>query len=139
MTVSLRPHHLLCILTYAGNGYSPAFTANMTVIAGRIAEGETIEIVSGPDDICAPLLSEPEPHCHRESVAERDRRASLALGQIVNRHRPTPGSRLVMTPDQIDRLRQSFRDGNFRVACAGCQWHELCSEIAGNDFADTIL
>lgn len=139
MTVSLRPHHLLCILTYAGKGYSPAFTANMTVIAGRIAAGETIEIVSGPDDICAPLLCEPEPHCRRKSVAERDRQAALALAQIVNMPRPEPGARLVMPPGQIDRLRQSFRNGDFRVACAGCQWHELCSDIAGNDFADTLL
>ena len=25
MTIRLRAHHLLCLLTYAGKGYSPAF------------------------------------------------------------------------------------------------------------------
>ena len=28
MTIKLRAHHLLCLLTYVGKGYSPAFTAN---------------------------------------------------------------------------------------------------------------
>ncbi|WP_292282104.1 DUF1284 domain-containing protein, partial [Mesorhizobium sp.] len=63
MTVRLRAHHLLCLLTYVGKGYSPAFTANYDVVVKRLAGGEDILIVSGPDDICAPLLSESEPHC----------------------------------------------------------------------------
>ena len=50
MTVRLRPHHLLCLLTYVGKGYSPAFTANYDAIAMRIEQGEELLIVSGPDD-----------------------------------------------------------------------------------------
>ena len=33
MTIRLRPHHLLWVVTYVGRGYSPAFTANMTRIS----------------------------------------------------------------------------------------------------------
>lgn len=139
MTIRLRPHHFLCILTYAGKGYSPAFTANMTVIAGRIADGEPVEIVAGPDDICAPLLSEPEPHCHRESVMERDRQALSALGQILSDSSLAHGACLVLAPDRIDNLRQSFRKDAFRQACTGCQWQDLCDTIARADFTDTIL
>ena len=50
MTIRLRPHHLLCLLTYSGKGYSAAFTANYDVIAGQISQGEDILIVEGPDD-----------------------------------------------------------------------------------------
>jgi len=53
--VRLRAHHLLCILTFAGKGYSPAFVANMAGVVARIGAGEPIEVVAGPDDICAPL------------------------------------------------------------------------------------
>ena len=28
MTLALRAHHLLCMLTYAGRGYSPDFVRN---------------------------------------------------------------------------------------------------------------
>ncbi len=139
MTARLRPHHMLCMLTYAGKGYSPAFTANMTVVVGRIAGGEPIEIVSGPDDICAPLLSDPDPHCHRESVAERDRLAAEALGPIMGVGAPAAGSGFSLDCGQLGQLRQAFRHGGFRVACAGCQWQELCSDIARDDFEDAIL
>ncbi len=56
MTVRLRGHHLLCMLTFVGKGYSPAFVENYDRIAGRLSEGEDILLVDGPDDICAPLL-----------------------------------------------------------------------------------
>ncbi|RUZ88238.1 DUF1284 domain-containing protein, partial [Mesorhizobium sp. M7A.F.Ca.US.006.01.2.1] len=67
MTIKLRAHHLLCPLTYVGKGYSPAFTANYDRVAERLSRGEDILLVSGPDDVCAPLLDEPEPHCLNES------------------------------------------------------------------------
>lgn len=139
MTIYLRPHHLLCLLTYAGKGYSPAFTANMTVIAGRIAGGEPIEIVAGPDDICAPLLSEADPHCHRASVTERDRLAAREIGRVLACAPPEAGTAFLLDRGQLDRLRLAFRNDDFRVACAGCQWQELCSGIARDDFRDTVL
>ena len=69
MTVRLRPHHLLCVLTHVGRGYSPAFTANMSKIAQRLGAGEDIELVARPDDICAPLLTDPDRFCREVSCA----------------------------------------------------------------------
>ena len=42
MTVRLRAHHLLCLLTYVGKGYSPAFTANYDKMVKRLAGGEDV-------------------------------------------------------------------------------------------------
>ena len=36
MTVRLRAHHLLCMLTYVGKGYTAAFTANYDRIVERL-------------------------------------------------------------------------------------------------------
>ncbi|AQZ52333.1 DUF1284 domain-containing protein [Martelella mediterranea] len=147
MTVRLRPHHLLCMLTYAGKGYSPAFTANMTVVVGRIAGGEPVEIVEGPDDICKPLLSEPDPHCYRESVQVRDRRASQDVGQLLGVS-ISAGELPALTEGRLDMLRQAFRDGDIRAACRDgdiraacrdCEWQELCGRIADNAFSGTAL
>ncbi|MEP6566129.1 MAG: DUF1284 domain-containing protein [Mesorhizobium sp.] len=136
MTIRLRAHHLLCLLTYVGKGYSPAFTANYDVIADRLVRGEEILIVSGPDDICAPLLGEPEPHCLRDSVIERDRLAARDLGELLARP-IRAGIRLDLDAAILTRMRQAFSKGLTRNACPGCEWAGLCSAIAASGYQDT--
>ncbi|QKD04881.1 DUF1284 domain-containing protein [Mesorhizobium loti] len=136
MTIRLRAHHLLCLLTYVGKGYSPAFTANYDAIAERMSRGEDILLVSGPDDICASLLDEPEPHCLGESVIERDRLAALDVGDLLARSIQA-GIRFDLDAAILERMRQAFSAGSVRKACDGCEWNELCSTIAAGGFADT--
>ena len=138
MTVRLRPHHLLCVLTYVGRGYSPAFTANMTRSAERLGAGEAVEIVAGPDDICAPLLADPDPHCHRASVVERDRAAARDLSDLLGLDVRT-GARLVLDEDVIHRLHAAFASHQIRSACTGCEWVDLCGSIAANGFDGAVL
>jgi hypothetical protein len=107
MTVRLRPHHLLCILTYKGAGYSPAFCANYDRIAVRIAHREEIEICAGPDDVCAPLLSTDHPHCLRDSVTERDDKAAAAVSTLLGFPIAT-GTRLALS-DAIAAAGHSLR------------------------------
>jgi len=40
VTIRLRAHHLLCILTYVGKGYTPGFTVNYDRVARRMSDGE---------------------------------------------------------------------------------------------------
>ena len=138
MTVRLRPHHLLCVLTYVGRGYSPAFTANMTAVAERLGAGEEIELVAGPDDICAPLLDHPDPHCHRPSVLGRDRAAARDLHDLLGLNLRT-GAHWVLDEDLIRRLRAAFASGTTRSACAGCEWVDLCGSIAASGFDGAFL
>lgn len=138
MTVRLRPHHLLCVLTYVGRGYSPAFTANMTAVAERLGAGEDIELVAEPDDICAPLLDGPDPHCHRASVVERDRAAARDLSPLLGFEIRT-GTHLVLDDDVIGRLRAAFASGTTRSACTGCEWVDLCGSIAASEFDGVVL
>lgn len=138
MTARLRPHHLLCVLTYVGRGYSPAFTANMTAVAERLGAGEDIELVAGPDDICAPLLADPDPHCHRASVVERDRAAVRDLSGLLGLDVRT-GARLVLDENVIHSLRAAFASDNIRSACTGCEWVDLCGSIAASGFDGAVL
>lgn len=138
MTIRLRPHHLLCLLTYAGKGYSPAFTINYDGIAGRISGGEDILIVEGPDDICAPLLVESEAHCWRDSVTGRDRLAASALSELL----PAPidvGARMTLPPETVQDLRDAFAANEIRSACRGCEWNTLCSQISAGHFDGTRI
>ena len=138
MTVRLRPHHLLCVLTYVGRGYSPAFTANMARVAERLGAGEDIELVAGPDDICAPLLDGPDPHCRRASVTERDRAAAHDLHDLLGFDLRT-GAHLMLDEDLIGRLREAFASDKIRPACTGCEWVDLCGSIAADGFDGVVL
>lgn len=141
--IRLRPHHLLCMLTYVGNGYSPEFTANFTAIARRLAAGldsgqEFITLVAGPDDICAPLLCSTDAHCTLARVETRDRQAAEALTKLLGEP-IEPGARMQLTPHHLASLRAAFAAGTIRRACEGCQWKPLCDGIAQQGFAGTLL
>jgi hypothetical protein len=138
MTVRLRPHHLLCLLTYVGRGYSPGFIANFDAVAMRVASGEDVLIVSGPDDVCTPLLAESDAHCRRDSVGERDRLAAQKVGEVLG----IPvrrGSALSLDESALARLRKHFRTGEIRPGCQGCSWMSLCTAIAKDDFRGTRI
>lgn len=138
MTVRLRPHHLLCLLTYVGKGYSAAFTANYDAIAVRISDGEDVVIIAGLDDICAPLLAGAEPHCHRDSVIERDRLALRDLGELLE-SRPRLGQHVVLVPSLLKQMREAFAAGRTRTACVGCEWHSLCTTISASGYIGVAI
>jgi uncharacterized protein len=127
------------MLTFAGKGYSPEFTANFERIADLIASGDqTVEVVFAPDDICAPLLADPGCHCQNSSVAERDRFAAESLSELL--HQPVhQGTKLHLTRGTLDRMRQAFAAGTIRKACLGCQWSPFCDVIAKDSFIATRL
>ncbi len=138
MTVSLRPHHLLCILTYLGKGYTPDFVSNYDRIIQRLNAGEAIRLVAGPDDLCQPMLDEPGCHCLNDSVRERD---VLALEDIGNHlgGMPASGGPFLLDAGHVARLRSAFSSGALRRACHGCEWRDLCSRIARNSYRDCKL
>nr|WP_269582225.1 DUF1284 domain-containing protein [Roseibium sp. Sym1] len=133
MTVSIRPHHLLCMLTYLGKGYTPDFVANYGTVIDRLNAGEDIRIVDGPDEICQPMLQEANCHCHNDSVRSRDAQALEALGRLLG-HPLTGVNCLVLDADTTEKLRHAFAASKIREACDSCEWQDLCSRIAQNKF-----
>jgi hypothetical protein len=133
VTVRLRAHHLLCMLTYVGKGYTTGFTVNYDRVATRLNAGEDIEIVSGPDDICAPLLTDADAHCFSQSVVIRDQKAMASIAHLLGE---AVGVHTHFTTDEalMKRLRSGFRDGTVRSACAGCEWADLCNEVAASNY-----
>lgn len=131
------------MLTYVGKGYSAAFTENFDRICERLGRGEDILLVDGPDDVCAPLLLEANqtdsgPHCHEASVMERDRLSAEAASRLLEKP-IAAGSRLTLDAACLAYLRNAFKSGHSRDACHSCEWHDLCTEIAGAEFPDVRL
>jgi hypothetical protein len=140
MPVRLRGHHFLCILTYRGYGYTPAFVRNMTEIVAQIEKGRPVELIEGPDDICDGLTPECrelcDHDCARQSTFEMDLLASDAAKQLLPLHSGEP---LILDRDHIALMRQGFADGSLRAACARCSWKNFCTEIVGEGFSRVKL
>lgn len=134
--VKLRPHHLLCILTYIGEGYSKSFTENFDNIVANINAGKItkIEIVDGPDDVCAPRLCDKTDNCHclDSSISERDKDALKDIGLQT-------GTTIEITPTFWMGLRQDFIKNKIRSACEECEWAGLCNSISENGFKSSSL
>lgn len=135
MTVELRAHHLLCLLTYVGKGYSPEFIANYDAMAVRLSAGEDVLVVAGPDDICAPLLGQADAHCWRDSVDLRDELAAEDLTTLLGRP-VCPGTSITLGPDLLAQMRAAFASHTTRRACSRCAWADLCTRVAASEYGD---
>jgi hypothetical protein len=139
MTVRLRPHHLLCMLTFAGKGYTSQFVAQFESVVERLLAGqESIEVVAGPDEICSTMDEVLERHCTNDSVALRDEQAATSIAQLL--HRPIEEG-VVLALDQpfLAKMRSAFAAGTIRSGCSGCQWKTLCDEISECGFKKSRL
>ncbi|OLP45603.1 DUF1284 domain-containing protein [Rhizobium oryziradicis] len=138
MTVRLRPHHLLCMLTFVGKGYTPDFVENYHAVAKRLSAGEAIMIVEGPDDLCQPLTHAADAHCFGESVNGRDRQAASAVSALLQQP-VAPDTMIVPDAALLARLRQAFSDGSVRRGCSGCEWSGLCDGVASSGYAEALI
>lgn len=147
--IRLRPHHLLCMLTYAGRGYTPRFTSGMDDLIRRLGSGEEIRIIDGPDDICAPWLEEAAaqaegdaairaPHCHEARITSRDQHAASDIAALLGREIPA-GSSLRLDAILIARLREAFQGNVIRSGCTACEWKDFCDSLSAGDFAGCRL
>ncbi len=136
--IALRAHHLVCMLTYIGKGYTPGFVSNYDRIVAAVDGGCVIRIVEGPDDICEPLARDENAHCHRCSVDWRDRQAATALSDLLGRDF-NPGASIGLDDEDVRQMRQAFQHGKLRAPCTGCQWNALCTGVAAAGFKDARI
>ena len=112
--------------------------ANLDAVAARIAAGEAIEIVAGPDDICTPVRDDPSHHCHDQGIRRRDRLAAAEVSKLL--HTPlVAGRHIALTPDRLRLMRAAFAGGRIRAACTACSWQTLCDDLAAGGFRETRL
>ena len=140
MPVRLRGHHFLCILTYRGYGYTPAFVANMTDIVADIARGRAVQLVEGPDAICGGLTADDrgacDHDCGKAETLELDRLAVQEVGGLLGLDF---GSAIEIDQAMVARLRAAFAAGSIRGACRRCPWSDFCDRIVAEGFDETKL
>lgn len=122
----LRAHHLMCVTTYQGKGYSPDFVTNMNRVWHGLRDGaySHAQAISVADPLCraCPNLQDPneETSCrYQVSIGARDRRLLDALGwaegEVVE---------LAPTMDYIHAHHAEL----MAEVCVGCDWTSICAE-----------
>lgn len=130
MTLTLRPHHVLCWLGYVGYGYSPEFIQEMGRIAALIRSGRvrTVILKSGFDNICRAC-----PHhrgeCRPEHLGPKGEKAR-DLDKAVLRALKLKQGHPYPLPEIKERIAALTAD-QFNAVCVGCEWHSLGECLAG--------
>ena len=124
--IRLRPHHLFCIQGFKGRGYDRAFTENFSALVHRVEQApETmIQVVDGPDDVCAKC-----PHLTGErcgSSADSDRKVR-EHDQAVLRALGVTAFDVTSIGDVRQRLKEhaQLRREVLRL-CSTCRWKDIC-------------
>jgi hypothetical protein len=140
MPVRLRGHHFLCILTYRGYGYTPAFVANMTEIVADIGRGRPVLLTEGPDAICGGLTADDRSACSHDcsktETLELDRLAVQEVGDLLGSDFSGP---IEIGQATVATLRAAFAARTIRSACRRCPWSDFCDRIAAEGFSETKL
>jgi hypothetical protein len=115
--IRLRPHHLLCLIAFQGEGYSPGFVEKTGGLRrALLTDDMVVELVRGPDDLCdgCPEMSRECVSLAPDSGVEKlDRAAADLLGASPGRHRAAELLRL---------LKNAFTAERGYEVCGGCSW-----------------
>ena len=121
----LRPHHLVCLQFYRGQGYSASYVENLSRVVASAAEGPVL-VVEGQDSVCvacpglAPDGTCLDPMAGESEVRRLDRLALAVLGVRVGEECSLAHARELLEADAIAAGRWRFD------ACAGCTWEDVC-------------
>jgi uncharacterized protein len=138
--IKLRGHHFLCLLTYKGLGYTPAFVDNLSAVANDINAGHPVILSEGPDDICKGLSAEDRIACGHDCAKPQTRDIDgLAIQAVAPLLCVAMDEPFILTSERIIMLRTEFSKGSIRSACQSCQWMEICDQIADSDYAGVKL
>lgn len=122
--IQLRGHHIFCLLGYRGMGYSAAYTKNMTMIHQTLRQSpETlIEIIQGPDQLCAKFPKDQDYHCQDQNIYERDAHILTKLG--------LPIGLTIQWKDIEQRIRTNVVPDDIAHVCETCSWrtYDYCQQ-----------
>ncbi|MDO8716527.1 MAG: DUF1284 domain-containing protein [Dehalococcoidales bacterium] len=122
--LTIRGHHLLCLLGFRGRGYSPAFVEAMRRVSEvfRFDLDASIVLVTWCDVICASCPHNIDDECRKSPdaasrIKDKDAAILKKLGFRAN---------ALTTPREAwERVRENFTPGDITAMCGRCQWLEL--------------
>jgi hypothetical protein len=123
--MKLRPHHLLCLLNFVGEGYDDAFCANMAEQKRRFAEAGRFTLFDGGDDVCAACPNERGWFC---AFQDKVRRYDLAVCRALSL---VPNCRYDAAAVEKRVREEIFEAHRLGEICGDCEWYPLCARLIG--------
>lgn len=119
--IHLRPHHLLCIQSYIGKGYSEEFVENMDIVVGSLRKDkdQIIRIIEGNDHVCKHC-----PHNIDGAKCESNDKVITMDKKVLEHLEIAPGEYTYSY--LLDRLKEKLTEEAFQDICGDCEWYELC-------------
>ena len=124
-SITIRGHHLLCMLGFEGLGYSPAFIRNLEEIIRLLSESDdtSVFLTTSCDAICDAC-----PHQDGGACAKPGGEAAKAAAWD-----DAVLEKIAMPPGTLTTVREVYKQVAQRVAeddigtslCADCQWLDL--------------
>ncbi|TCW60117.1 DUF1284 domain-containing protein [Treponema sp. J25] len=116
MLVILRPHHLLCLPRFQGEGYSPAFVEHLKRLIDQLVQDGQCIIHFGMDQLCEGCPNNHQGRCVSEEKVQHFDRAVIRLLQLEER---------LYTCAEIGMLlQQHLTEEQFNGICSSCQWFQ---------------
>ncbi|MBR5343731.1 MAG: DUF1284 domain-containing protein [Oscillospiraceae bacterium] len=120
----LRPHHLLCLPNFVGEGYDGAFCANMAEQKRRLAETGRITLIDGADEVCAACPNGRDGLCAFQDKVRRYDQAVCGILGLVTPFRYEAAELEKRVREEI------FEAGRLEEICGDCEWFPLCRGLA---------
>lgn len=124
----LRPHHLLCIAHFVGEGYSDAFSENMDRLTKQLAAkpARQIQLCSAADAVCSCCPNRIGESCSSaDKVSRYDSACLCALS--LREGDCLPWGTLA---EQVEKL--IIRPNQREKICGDCQWNSLCRQVSSD-------
>ncbi len=128
--LTIRAHHLLCVLGFRGLGYSQEFIATMEKVVRRMRSDSAfpIIVVAGCDIICASCPHNKGSKCLKE--ADSERKVEGQDLEVLNRLGFELGAQIT-AGNVWARIKERLTPKDVTEICRGCEWLGLGHCVRG--------
>jgi len=117
--ILLRPHHLICMHGFVGNGYSDEFAKHFAAVICQIKNGEAvIQVTHNLDDVCSTCPNVCHTVCDNQKMVED---LDKAYEEVLAVHE----NELLMWDELLERIRTHLTIEKFHEICPHCSWKQF--------------
>jgi len=113
--LTIRAHHLLCVLGFRGYGYSEDFIEHLTKISKEVKKKSTvIKIISQKDDVCK--------YCPNSATKCKDDIEPKSIDELVLSKLKIESGSILKSGAIYTKLRKNIDVSDLDIICFSCPW-----------------
>lgn len=123
--IFLRAHHLICLQSFIGKGYSDEFASHLKKISDFLRQKKQIIVITNKsDDICKKCPLKTGKHCSNEEQISHLDEAYLKILKLST-------NMMVSFSEVTNIILNSLTKEEFDRNCKTCQWYNICNKYLG--------